>query len=43
MEFDLAKKCDIHTQRPDCPDAMIALVKGRYGLWSMMAADRLSK
>jgi len=32
MDHDLADKCDVHRNRFDCPDALIAVVAGDYGL-----------
>jgi len=32
MAYDLAQVCDLHPNRFDCPDALIALVRGGYGL-----------
>ena len=32
MEFDLGQKCDLQPDRYDCPDALIAEVRGGYGL-----------
>ena len=32
MDFDLSQKCDLHDRRADCPDALIDIVKGGYGL-----------
>jgi hypothetical protein len=33
MAYDLAQKCDLHPDRAACPDAMIAPVRGGYGLY----------
>jgi hypothetical protein len=33
MDFDLAQACDLHPDPSDCPDALVALVRGGYGLW----------
>src|SRR5580658_7964261 len=32
MDYDLNHKCDIHQTRVDCPDALVAVVEGGYGL-----------
>ena len=32
MDYDLNQSCDKHTDRGDCPDALIAVVRGGYGL-----------
>jgi hypothetical protein len=32
MNLDLSQKCDIHEDRSDCPDALIAFIDGGYGL-----------
>jgi hypothetical protein len=32
MDFDLNQSCDIHQNRFDCPDALIKVVRGGYGL-----------
>lgn len=32
MDHDLTHKCDVHMSRFDCPDALIAVVGGGYGL-----------
>jgi hypothetical protein len=32
MDDDLSKKCDAHQDRTDCPDAVVAMVEGGYGL-----------
>ena len=32
MDYDLNQKCEIHESRADCPDALIAFVRGGYGL-----------
>jgi hypothetical protein len=32
MAQDLAWRCDHHPDRRDCPDALIAQVRGGYGL-----------
>jgi hypothetical protein len=32
MDSDLSRKCDIHEARPDCPDALVTVVDGGYGL-----------
>ena len=33
MDADLDRKCEIHSARADCPDALIARVRGGYGLY----------
>jgi hypothetical protein len=33
MAYDLAQKCDLHPDRRACPDAMIAPVRGGFGLY----------
>ena len=33
MAFDLAQRCEQHPDRAACPDAMIAPVRGGYGLY----------
>ena len=32
MDYDLNHRCDVHNSRYACPDALIDLVQGRYGL-----------
>jgi hypothetical protein len=32
MDYGLSPKCDIHGARADCPDALVAVVEGGYGL-----------
>ena len=32
MEYDLNQKCDHHSNRYDCPDALITRVRGGFGL-----------
>ena len=32
MAYDLAQKCEVHATRSDCPDALIARVRGGFGL-----------
>jgi hypothetical protein len=32
MDHDLSHKCDIHEDRSECPDALVAVVEGGYGL-----------
>lgn len=32
MDRDLNQKCKIHESRSDCPDALMAYVRGGYGL-----------
>src|SRR5580700_6803620 len=32
MDWDLDQKCDMHKNRYDCPDFLIAVVRGGYGL-----------
>jgi hypothetical protein len=32
MDYDLNKKCEVHLSRSDCPDALINVVRGGYGL-----------
>lgn len=33
MSEDLKQKCDLHAGRAACPDAMIAQVRGGFGLY----------
>jgi hypothetical protein len=33
MAYDLGQQCDMHADRAACPDAMIAEVKGGFGLF----------
>ena len=33
MAYDLGQKCDLHDERAACPDAMIAQVRGGFGLY----------
>ena len=33
MAFDLTQRCEQHPDRDACPDAMIAPVRGGYGLY----------
>ena len=33
MAFDLNQSCELHADRAACPDAMIATVRGGYGLY----------
>ena len=33
MVFDLNQRCGLHTDRAACPDAMIAEVRGGFGLY----------
>ena len=33
MAFDLNQVCELHADRAACPDAMIAPVRGGYGLY----------
>lgn len=33
MAYDLNQKCDLHADRAACPDAMIAKVRGGFGLY----------
>ncbi|WP_442854127.1 DUF6980 family protein [Brevundimonas sp. Root1279] len=33
MAYDLSRTCDLHAARAACPDAMIARVKGGFGLY----------
>ena len=32
MDHDLNQECDVHKSRSDCPDALINMVRGGYGL-----------
>jgi hypothetical protein len=32
MQYELASKCQEHVDRYSCPDALIAVVRGGYGL-----------
>ena len=32
MDHDLNQTCDVHEGRFDCPDALMTLVRGGYGL-----------
>jgi hypothetical protein len=32
MDHDLNHKCNEHKSRSDCPDALISVVRGGYGL-----------
>jgi len=32
MEYDLARVCEQHADRHDCPDALVAEVRGGFGL-----------
>lgn len=32
MDYDLSQKCDAHESRYACPDALLDVVQGRYGL-----------
>jgi hypothetical protein len=32
MDFDLDQRCDIHPQRHECPDNIVDIVRGGYGL-----------
>ena len=32
MRYDLEQVCDIHGDRPDCPDALIGQTNGGFGL-----------
>ena len=32
MDHDLNQSCDVHETRSDCPDALIKVVRGGYGL-----------
>lgn len=32
MDYDLAQVCELHPDRADCPDALVAFVRGGYGL-----------
>jgi hypothetical protein len=32
MDYDLNQTCDVHKSRHACPDALIELTDGRYGL-----------
>jgi hypothetical protein len=32
MDYDLNQKCDLHQDRLECPDALIDVVRGGYGL-----------
>ena len=33
MAYDLNQKCDLHADRAACPDALIAKVRGGFGLY----------
>jgi hypothetical protein len=33
MEYDLNQKCDVHQDRSDCPDTLIACFERGYGLF----------
>ncbi len=33
MAYDLSQTCDLHADRAACPDAMIAQVRGGFGLF----------
>ncbi len=39
MAFDLNQVCDVHLDRAACPDAMIAPVRGGYGLYVRSGED----
>jgi hypothetical protein len=32
MKYDLSQTCNMHPNRYDCPDMLVAKLKGRYGL-----------
>jgi hypothetical protein len=32
MDYDLNQTCELHTDRFDCPDALIAITDGQYGI-----------
>lgn len=32
MAYDLAQVCEVHANRSDCPDALVAQVGGGFGL-----------
>ena len=32
MDYDLDQSCDLHPDRFDCADALIAMVDGEYGI-----------
>lgn len=32
MDADLAHRCEVHQDRADCPDALIAKMRNGYGL-----------
>ena len=32
MDYDLDQKCDVHPNRYDCPDNLVATARGGYGL-----------
>lgn len=32
MRFDLEQKCQAHLNRFNCPDALVALIRGGFGL-----------
>jgi hypothetical protein len=32
MDYDLNQKCDVHKTRDECPDALITVGRGGYGL-----------
>ena len=33
MAYDVSQKCELHADRAACPDAMIAEVRGGFGLY----------
>jgi hypothetical protein len=33
MDDDLNQKCEVHESRSDCPDALVTVVRGGYGLF----------
>jgi hypothetical protein len=32
MDYDLNQTCELHESRYDCPDALVNVVRGGYGL-----------
>ena len=33
MAYDLDQSCEVHPEREECPDALIAFVRGGFGLY----------
>lgn len=33
MAFDLSQRCELHLDRAACPDALIAPIRGGFGLY----------